>query len=151
LIQESFKGLLTRAVDLDRLRKNAAGGQGTDATLWSELATLGLPGLLISEEYGGSGLTLTDAAIAGVELGRAAAPVPFAGTAIMASRALSLAASPAQQQEWLPKLASGEITIGIAVAEYAAGARRGATVISKNNRLSGKASFVLDGADAAAF
>ncbi len=151
LIQESFRGLLTRAVDLDRLRKNAAGGHGTDAALMRELATLGLPGLLISEEYGGSGLTLIEAAIVGIELGRAAAPVPFAGTAVMAPRALSRAGSPAQRQEWLPKLASGEITIGIAVAEYAAGARRDATVKSQNNRLNGKASFVLDGADAAAF
>lgn len=151
LIQESFRGQLSKSVDLDLLRKHARSGKGTDAAIWDELVSLGLPGLLTSEEYGGSGLDLIEAAIVAIELGRSMAPVPYVGTAIMAPLALALAAGPDQQQEWLPRLAAGEVTIGVALAEVAAGARRNATVLSINNRLNGKAPFTLDGATAVAF
>ena len=151
LIQESFRGHLTRSVDLDRIRKTANSERATDRALWNELTTLGLPGLLISEDFGGSGLQLIDAAIVAIELGRSMAPVPFAATSIMAPLALNLAGSPAQQAEWLPRLAAGDMTLGIALADIASGARRRSSVIYNNNRLNGKACFALDAADADAF
>ena len=44
------------------------------ALLWQELAELGISGLIIAAESGGSGLSMLDPALVGQELGRAAAP-----------------------------------------------------------------------------
>ena len=82
-------------------------------------------------------------------LGRHVAPVPFIATAVMAPLALISAGSDAQKSRWLPKLASGEAIAGVAVSEYAAGARENAGISAKAGKLSGKSMFVLDfsGAD----
>jgi alkylation response protein AidB-like acyl-CoA dehydrogenase len=110
-----------------------------------------MPGLLIGEEYGGAGLGLLEAAIVAEELGRSMAPVPFVGTAVMAPLALALAGSDAQKKHWLPEIAADKTLIGLAVAETASGARRGAGVTTRNGLLNGKASFALDATDASAF
>nr|QQZ51923.1 acyl-CoA dehydrogenase family protein [Phenylobacterium glaciei] len=52
------------------------------ADVWAALTDFGLPGIVISEEYGGLGLTLLDAALMSEALGRAVAPVPFMGTVL---------------------------------------------------------------------
>jgi Na+-driven multidrug efflux pump len=48
------------------------------------LAELGVAGILVPDEHGGSGLTLLDAAIAAESLAWGVAPAPFLGTAVMA-------------------------------------------------------------------
>lgn len=144
LIQDSFRGTLARLVTLDSIRDVSNGPQSMDKDLWTELVELGMPGLLIAEENGGIGLTLFDAAIVAIELGRSMAPVPFAATAVMAPLALKLAGSNAQRKEWLPKIAAGETIIGTAFN----GARRGACVMAGNNRLKGRAAFSLDAEEA---
>lgn len=148
LIQDSFRGTLGRLVSLDTIRQASTGESAIERNLWAELTSLGMPGLLIGEDFGGSGLHLFEAAIVAIELGRSMAPVPFAATAVMAPLALKCAGSPAQQQEWLPKIAAGKVIIGTALAEAASGARRGAGVTASRNRLNGKVSFALDAAEA---
>jgi alkylation response protein AidB-like acyl-CoA dehydrogenase len=76
------------------------------------------------------------------------APTPFLGSAVLAPLALKLAGSAEQQARWLPKLAAGEVTAGIAISEPIAGARDGAGVTAKGARLAGKALFALDAAGA---
>ena len=148
LIQESFRGTLDRLVSLDRIRAVSNSDTSIDRDIWRELAGLGMPGLLIGEDFGGAGLQLFEAAIVATELGRSMAPVPFAATAVMAPLALKHAGSDAQQQEWLPKIAAGDAIIGTALAQAASGARRGSGVTASNNKLNGKAPFALDAADA---
>jgi alkylation response protein AidB-like acyl-CoA dehydrogenase len=60
-----------------------------DPTLWRTLAIeLGVAGLAIPEAYGGAGAGLREAAVVCEELGRAVAPVPFLGSAVVATTAL---------------------------------------------------------------
>jgi alkylation response protein AidB-like acyl-CoA dehydrogenase len=68
---------------------------------------------------------------------------------VLAPLALALAGSPAQQDAWLPKLAAGNVVAGIAMQEWAAGARDGAGVTADNGRLTGSSLFAIDalGAD----
>jgi alkylation response protein AidB-like acyl-CoA dehydrogenase len=94
-------------------------GQTYDDSLWHTLAAeVGCAGLLIPESLGGAGASYREAAVVAEELGRAVAPVPFLGSAVIATTAL-LAAGDA---ELLPGLASGALTASLAIP-FAAGTR----------------------------
>jgi alkylation response protein AidB-like acyl-CoA dehydrogenase len=144
LLQASVTKALEALSPLERVRRFADHEQETAPDLWSGLTELGLPGLLIAEEHGGLGLGMMEAAIAAEALGAAVAPAPFLGSAVLAPLALKLAGSPEQQATWLPKLAAGEMTAGVAISEAVARARDGAGVDAKDLKLDGKALFVLD-------
>ena len=87
-----------------------------DAELWQALVEMGLPGIIVPEEFGGLGLGLVDLAIVSEALGAAAAPIPFFGHAV-AGLAISLAGTEEQKAKWLPRIASGEILATVAFAE----------------------------------
>ncbi|HEX5263678.1 MAG TPA: acyl-CoA dehydrogenase family protein [Phenylobacterium sp.] len=144
MMQESLTRTLADASPLDRVRKFAGdlGDKGGD--IWQALADFGLAGIVVPEAFGGLGLTLLDAALASEALGRAVAPVPFMGV-VLAPIALARGGSEAQQQAWLPKLASGEIIAAAAISEPIAGAREGAGVTTAGGKLTGKALFVPGG------
>ena len=61
-----------------------------DLDLWHTLAAdVGAAALLIPEEHGGHGSTAREAAVVLEELGRHIAPVPFLGSAVLATTAAS--------------------------------------------------------------
>jgi alkylation response protein AidB-like acyl-CoA dehydrogenase len=148
MMQESIGRTLERVSPLARVRKHADAGDGYAKDVWSALVDLGVPGILIAEEYGGLGLKLLDAALAAEMLGRHIAPVPFAGSAIMAPIAISGAGTAVQKSGYLPGLASGKTIAGIAVSEQASGARERAQIAERSGKLSGRALFVVDFAQA---
>ena len=92
-------------------------GRGLDPALWRRMAELGWPGLLIPVEHGGSGGSLLDVALLMEEIGRAGLPGPFVTSAVVATSLLLAAGSPAQQQRWLPALATGERIVSLALVE----------------------------------
>src|SRR5215469_10242795 len=82
-----------------------------DAALWHSLAAeLGCAGLLIPESHGGAGATYREAAVVAEETGRAVAPVPYLGSAVVATAALL-----GSGDELLPGLAEGRLTAALAV------------------------------------
>lgn len=149
LLQDSLNRALADLSPLERVRRFADDGENVAPDIWAGLADLGLPGLMVPEEHGGLGLGLVEAMLAAEALGRVVAPTPFLGSAVLAPLALTLAGSAEQQRLWLPKLASGDATAGVAISEAVAGARDDAGVTATGGRLTGKALFVLDapGAD----
>ncbi|MES1991653.1 MAG: acyl-CoA dehydrogenase family protein [Pseudomonadota bacterium] len=151
LMQDSVRRTLEKVSTLDRVRKAADAQEAKAGDVWLALVELGVPGLLIDEEFGGMGLTLLDAVLIAEELGRFVAPVPFAASAVMAPLAIAAAGSPMQKEAWLPKLASGDIVAGVAIAESASAARDGAGVTASAGKLSGSALFVMDFAAADIF
>ncbi|SHM49482.1 acyl-CoA dehydrogenase family protein [Actinacidiphila paucisporea] len=93
-----------------------------DPALWRVLAAeLGLAGLLVPEELGGQGASAREAAVVCEELGGAVAPVPFLGSAVLATTALlgCDTADPATAA-LLGRLAAGEATAALAVPLSAA-------------------------------
>ena len=78
---------------------------------------MGWPGAAIPEEYGGVGLGRLAVCVLAEELGRAVAPVPFASSVYLATEAILLFGSEDQKQEWLPRLAAGEMIGTFAMAE----------------------------------
>lgn len=87
-----------------------------DPGLWSMLAGLGLVGLCLPEEHGGSGLELLDAALMAEVAGEGAMPGPLLGHQL-GSLAILLGGDHDQRARWLPALASGEAIATIAWAE----------------------------------
>ena len=100
-----------------------------DSDLWRTLAAeVGVAGLLIPEDLGGAGASYREAAVVAEELGRSVAPVPFLGSAVVATTALLSAGHSALLRE----LACGALTAALAVPFAAAPDRLARTV-----RLSG--------------
>jgi alkylation response protein AidB-like acyl-CoA dehydrogenase len=86
--------------------------QAYDTGLWQVLAAeLGCAGLLIPEGSGGAGASYREAAVVAEETGRAVAPVPFLGSAVVATAALLAAGD----DELLAAVADGASTAALAV------------------------------------
>jgi alkylation response protein AidB-like acyl-CoA dehydrogenase len=83
-----------------------------DTGLWRVLAAeVGCAGLLIPSEHGGAGAGYRELAVLAEEAGRAVAPVPYLGSAVLATTA----ALSAGDTELLGGLAAGEQTATLAV------------------------------------
>src|SRR5271154_5389230 len=102
---------------------------------WAELGGLGLLGLHLSEEYGGSGFGLPETLVVAEQMGRHLAPGPFVPTVI--TSAVLAAAGPGDlQKRLLPGLADGSV-IGAAAL--------GGEVTYADGAATGKAGVVISG------
>ena len=139
LLKDNVNRFLEDNVPLDKVREYADGG--SDSTIWQGLSDLGIPALLIPEEFGGVGLKPLDAAIVAESLGQHIAPGPFLGSAVMAP--FSLSNSPEGFGELLSKIATGEHRVGIAFGEAIA-RRNQASVHVKDGKVDGTSLFAFD-------
>ena len=146
MLEGSLRRLLSGRLPMQRRRAIVAAG-GHDVELADALRAQGIPGLVVRESYGGSGLTVLDAAITAESLGYHAVPAAFAASFVMAPLALQASGTEVQQQEWLPKIAAGEVRIALGFSS-AIGQTGVGEVACVNNRLSGRVQTVLDGAGA---
>jgi alkylation response protein AidB-like acyl-CoA dehydrogenase len=91
--------------------------QTYDRALWHVLAAeVGVAGLLIPEALGGAGASYREAAVVAEEIGRTVAPVPFIGSAVVATTALLFTG----ESGLLAEVATGAVTAALAVP-FAAG------------------------------
>ena len=146
-MQDTLNRMLDDCAPLDAVRAFADDPAQRADVLWRELTELGVPGLLVDEAHGGSGLGMVDAALVAQTLGAHVAPVPFIVTAILAPLALYRVGTQAQCDEWLPRIANGETIVGLAVSEHT-GAREDAAIESNGHVLNGRALFVFDNVSA---
>jgi alkylation response protein AidB-like acyl-CoA dehydrogenase len=93
---------------------------GYSPELWKEMAELGWMGLALPEKYGGSGMGFLDLAVLLEEMGRACLPGPYFSTVVLGSLTIADIGSEGQKQEYLPKLASGEMLFTLALTEPSA-------------------------------
>src|ERR1700677_4172899 len=91
---------------------------GYDPQVWKQLASqLGLLGLTIPEEFGGSGATPVELGIAFEEMGRVLLCAPFFATVGLAAQALLAAGDDQAKREYLPRIADGSLLATVAVTE----------------------------------
>jgi alkylation response protein AidB-like acyl-CoA dehydrogenase len=119
--QEDFRRIVRKFLadrsPLSQVRQVSNSDSGYDAQLWSVMSDqLGLPGLLVPQQYGGSEASVVEAAIVMEELGRSLSPSPFFATAVLGVTAILLAGHDAQKNELLPVIASGKRTVALAFA-----------------------------------
>ncbi|SDE68671.1 isovaleryl-CoA dehydrogenase [Paracoccus isoporae] len=91
--------------------------------LWREFGELGLLGITVAEEYGGSGMGYLAHTIATEEIARASASISlsYGAHSNLCVNQLKLNASEEQKQKYLPKLCSGEHIGALAMSEEGAG------------------------------
>jgi alkylation response protein AidB-like acyl-CoA dehydrogenase len=159
--QEEFRQSLRRfladkspAAEVRRLMETDA---GYDPQVWQQLASqLGLQGLAIPEEFGGTGATPVELGIAFEEMGRALLCAPFFATVGLAAQALLAAGDDEAKREYLPRIADGSLLATVAVTEpdgrwdlaavrTTAVADSAAPGASAAFRLDGTKMFVVDG------
>lgn len=130
--------------------------QDTTPELWKRAREMGWLGMLTGTEYGGSGNTLTDAAVVFEELGRGPAPGPFFSSGVLAALLVQEAGSQDQKRKYLPGICSGEYAFSMAITEPDYGWTPGAVRMALSPRdgcysLSGIKLFVQDAQSATHF
>jgi isovaleryl-CoA dehydrogenase len=91
--------------------------------LWPEMGALGLHGITVEEEYGGSGLGYLEHCVAMEEISRASAAVglSYGAHSNLCVNQLRRNGSEEQKRKYLPKLVSGEHVGALAMSEPGAG------------------------------
>jgi len=105
--------------------------------LWKRLGDIGVTGLRIPADYGGSDADCVTTGIAAEEIGRGDFNLTYAVMLnALIGEIITNHASEELKNEWLPKIASGESIIGIAITEPSAGTDAGgikSTAVHKGN------------------
>ncbi len=93
------------------------------ADLWRKLGDLGVLGMTVAEEYGGSALGYLAHMVAMEEISRASASVglSYGAHSNLCVNQLHRNGSPEQKRRWLPRLVSGEHVGALAMSEPNAG------------------------------
>ena len=124
---------------------------GFDPAVWGQMGEqMGLQGLHIPEEYGGSGYTYVELGIVLEEMGRALLCAPFFSSVVLAANTLLHSGDDNANKTHLPGIASGETIATLAFTEPSgkwdeAGITMQATGSGGDFTLSGTKMFVLDG------
>jgi alkylation response protein AidB-like acyl-CoA dehydrogenase len=124
---------------------------GYDEAVWRQMAEqMGLQGLSIPEEFGGSGFTFIELGIVLEEMGRSLLCAPFFSTVVFAANVLLHSGDDAAKKDFLTGIASGETIATVAFTEPSGrwdeqGIEMEATASGDGWTLSGTKMFVLDG------
>ena len=123
--------------------------------LWPRLGDLGLLGITVEEEEGGSGLGYLEHCVAMEEVSRASASVglSYGAHSNLCVNQIKLNGTPAQRGRYLPKLISGEHVGALAMSEPGAGSDvvgMRTRAIRKGDRyvLNGSKMWITNGPDA---
>jgi alkylation response protein AidB-like acyl-CoA dehydrogenase len=121
MLRDSARGLISDKAPVAHLRqlRDSRDATGFSRDLWKTFAEMGFAGLLVPEEFGGSGLGCVEAGVVMEEIGRNLTPSPFLSTAVVAASALLRGGNRAQQSEYLPKITAGDLVAALAVDEGA--------------------------------
>ncbi len=123
-LRSAVRSVLDDKADFSAVLARTETPQTYDTGLWHTLAAeIGCAGLLVPEELGGAGASFREAAVVAEEIGRAVAPVPFLGSAVLTTVALLAAArAEGDEEAWsspagalLADLAAGTMTGALAV------------------------------------
>ena len=113
-LADSLSSLLADRGSLDKVLARTESAETYDDGLWQTVAgDLGLAGLLIPERDGGAGASYREVCSAAEALGSSVAPVPFLGSAVVATAALLSVASGVS--DLLHRMADGSVTVTLAV------------------------------------
>jgi alkylation response protein AidB-like acyl-CoA dehydrogenase len=153
--QAEFQSVLRRffaeKYPIDEVRRLIDSGEGFEPALWQEMAEqMGLIGLMMPEEYGGSGQGLREICVVLEEMGRCLYSGPYMSTAVLTPALLLCLGDKTAMQEVFPELAAGVKIATVALDEGSAPVLNAgdinlaATRDKGNWSLTGEKAYVLD-------
>ncbi|WP_420638311.1 acyl-CoA dehydrogenase family protein [Candidatus Poriferisocius sp.] len=128
--------------------------KGYDDAVWNQMAEqLGLQGLIIPEEYGGSGFSYVELIVVLEEMGRALLCAPFFSSVVLAANTLIHSGDEEAKAALLPGIAAGDTVATLAFTEEngrwdESGITVAAAADGDGWRISGTKMFVIDGHNA---
>jgi alkylation response protein AidB-like acyl-CoA dehydrogenase len=151
MLRDSALSFLRESAPISALRtlRDTRDETGFSRALWQQFAELGFAGVLVPEQYGGSGLGAVEAGVIMEAIGRTLAPSPFLCTAVLGASLIAQHGSEAQREALLPAIAAGEHLVALAVDESAKHRPERQTLRAEADgdgfRLDGAKVFVVDG------
>jgi alkylation response protein AidB-like acyl-CoA dehydrogenase len=150
-LRKTVRSFLENKSSEEAVRELMETEDGYDPAVWSQMGEqMGLQGLSIPEEFGGSGYGFVELGIVLEEMGRSLLCAPFFSTVVLAGNTLLQSGDAAAQAKYLPGIASGETIATLAYTEPSgkwdeSGITMEATKAGDGYTLSGTKSFVIDG------
>ena len=151
MLRDTAEGFFAEKAPVKALRelRDTNDETGFSRALWQEMAEMGFAGIAIPEEHGGVDMGFQAAGLLAEQMGRNLTASPFLSTAILAATLIREAGSDEQKGAWLPKIASGETVMAVALDEGAkhnpAGIQTTAEKSGNGFVLNGSKSMVVDG------
>ena len=148
MLRDSARSFLSDQSPVSALRqlRDSADATGFSRSLWGKFAEMGFTGVLVPEALGGLGLGQIEAGVVMAQIGHQLCASPLLASSLVAVTALRQAGTPAQQQQWLPQLASGQAIATLAVDEVAKHRATGFATTARADVDSGGHGWVIDGA-----
>ena len=149
-LRETVRDLLQARSGEQDLRRVITTDEVYDRDLWAEMGELGILGIVIAEEHGGTGLGPVELEEAAEEMGAALLSSPFLGSSVLTAALVDAAGTDADRARLLPGLADGS-TIGAAALTGPAGTWTADGVdveAAPDGALTGAARYVLYGQSA---
>ena len=117
MLRDSARGMINDNAPVSHLRhlRDTRDATGFSRELWKTFAEMGFSGLLVPEEFGGSGLGFVEAGVVMEEIGRTLMPSPFLATSVIAASALTRGGNAGQKAEYLPKISNGSLLATLAI------------------------------------
>jgi alkylation response protein AidB-like acyl-CoA dehydrogenase len=150
-LRKTVRAFLEAKSSEEAVREQMETEVGYDQAVWSQMGEqMGLQGLHIPEEFGGSGYGYVELGIVLEEMGRSLLCAPFFSTVVLAANTLIQSGDEAAKQAHLPGIAAGETIATVAFTEPngkwdESGITTEATASGDGYTLSGTKSFVIDG------
>ena len=117
-LRESVRSFLETKSPPTAVREAMATFDGFDRDVWRQMAEqLGLQGLSLPEQYGGSGFGMIEQLIVFEELGRSLYSGPFFSTMALAAGLLVQCDDEPAKAECLARIASGDLIATVALVE----------------------------------
>ncbi len=113
LLQTTLRDFLRNECTPESIRGLWKSESGRSIELWSRLAELGVPGLLVPEAYEGLGRDEIDFVLLMEEVGRAALAEPLVSTAAVAVPLIVELGSKELSERWLKAIAVGEAIVAV--------------------------------------
>jgi alkylation response protein AidB-like acyl-CoA dehydrogenase len=116
--RDSVRRFLADKSPISEVRRLMETPAGYDPEVWALMAgQLGLVGLTIPEQYGGTGFGPAELTVVLEEMGAALLCAPYFSTVVLAANAIMLAGDDEARKELLPPIANGDVIAALAIAE----------------------------------
>jgi alkylation response protein AidB-like acyl-CoA dehydrogenase len=142
MLQDMAVRFVRDRYDFETRKGSVRSTEGFSRSVWEQLASLGLLGIEIPEEYGGSGGTFADTAVVLESFGKGLVIEPYLSTVVLGTGLILAAGCEEQKRALLPGVASGLILLALAHTE--AGSRYALNHVATRARRDGNA-YVIDG------